>query len=137
MLIYIGGNGHKRCVFAQFAFFLLRSCYSRETMHLRIIMCDMIVFDIDIVLNAFLDMPIWSWYILIYTHVLHLAKTLCQYAPLFQYFEIFIKHIYMRKRNSHLHSLLLLLNISFVYIRQSAYFWTVSDIFTTCHMQKL
>lgn len=50
---------NKRCVVVQFPFFLLyEAVNSKEMMHLHIIVCDMIVFDIDIVSSAFLDTPI-------------------------------------------------------------------------------
>jgi len=75
----------------------------------------------------------FSWYanmILIYTYI-HTCITSCQNSmsicTAFSILRnIYQAYTYMRKRNSHLHSLLLLLNISFVYIRQSAYFWTMS-----------
>jgi len=57
-------------------------------MHLHIIMRDMIIFDIDIVSSDFLEMLI-----LIYIYMYYILPKLCQYAPLFQYFGIFIKHI--------------------------------------------
>lgn len=121
-------------------FFVICNCYSREMMHLHIIICDMIVFDIDIVSNAFLDMPIWSWYIHIYMYYI-LPKLYVNMHRFFNTSEHLPSiYIYAQKEwNNHLHSLLLLLDISRLctfdgWVHISTELYSTS---TVCHMQKL
>jgi len=96
------------CVICVFFFLVLWSYCATKVLHLHIIM------RYDRIWYRYC-FERFSWYanmILIYDiHVLHLAKTLCQYALLFQYFGILRSIcVYIRKKNeknenNHLHSL--------------------------------